>query len=342
LLNYARRLRELREEPMPAVLDTSCVRTGLHNHLATGSLPASLQAVADRTIRLFMELETLRETLRKLPEFASQLSVPPSELNRIFADDWLPLISVVSLPPELRALDDRAVAVRDLDADDYPTAALAALLSPCILLTHNHRHFQPLGVRMPSQGVDAVFAVMDLKIGETQVQAIAMVPVAPVVATAATVQWAWEKIGPVTLLILAVLVVGGIELYRRQPAERKQRIRSVAADAGHFLLEESAKACTKVQQAESLLGACAVPAPEPRSVTSAVFRELAMAHDSMSAQRLYDELDGSVRASVPRLRSFLHANKPSVFLEVRRGSFALGAPYVIRRAATSPVDTSSG
>jgi hypothetical protein len=59
------------------------------------------------------------------------------DLVRRFADDWLPYIRVVDLPPRFRELDARAAAVRDLNPDEYPTAALGALLSPCVRLPRN-------------------------------------------------------------------------------------------------------------------------------------------------------------------------------------------------------------
>lgn len=333
LVRYVGRMSEIRDGPMPGVLDTSCVYTGLQYQLANGRLPASIQAATDETIRLFMELETLRETLTKLPLFAEQLRVPVEDLQRIFADEWMPLIWVVDLPPELRELDQRALQVSALDPDDYATAALAALLSPCILLTRNHRHFWPLGVRTPSQGVDAVFAAINVEVGQVQFQALAMIPTAPVVAVGATVKLGWDKIGPAALLILAAVVAGGVMWYRRQPDERRERIRSVVGEVGQFLAEEGNKALTEMRQAEALLGAYVVPEPEICSVTSAVVRKLAMTEDSMSAQQICDTLDDPVRPSVPRLRTFLHANKQTVFRELRNGSFALGRTYTIRKPA---------
>ena len=61
---------ELDRGPRLAVLDTSCVRTGLHRQLRHGSPPASITTAEDGSIRLFMEYETLVETQRKLPKFA--------------------------------------------------------------------------------------------------------------------------------------------------------------------------------------------------------------------------------------------------------------------------------
>ena len=334
-LRTFRTISELKDGPIPAVLDTSCVRTGLHYQLANGRLPTSVDVVRSGRTRMFMELDTLHETWKRLPRFARQMDVPVATLQRMFANDWLPLLSIVSVPEVLRQIDERAGAVRDLDLDDYPTAALAALLSPCILLTRNHRHFHPLDVRIPSQGVDAIFAAINVKVGETQVQAIALVPAAPVLAVGATTKWAAEKVGPMAWLVLVLIVAGGVVLYQRQPSERKERIRNVASETGRLLLDEYTRASNELQQAQNQLGACVVPGPEHRSATSAVFRKLAVASESMSAQQLCDVLDESARPAVEPLRRFLHGNKTTAFREARRGGFVLGGQYGI----TTPLQT---
>ena len=328
-LRSFRTISELREGPIPAVLDTSCVRNGLHYQLVNGRPPASLEAVRSGRCRMFMELDTLHETWDRLPKFAGQLDVPLGSLQRMFADDWLPLLSIVSLPDALRRIDRRAAAVRDRDPDDYPTAALTALLSPCILLTRNHRDFSPLDVRGPSQGVDAVFAAVDVKVGETQVRAIMLVPAAPVLAVGATTKWAADKVGPMAWIVFAILVAGGVVLYRRQPPKRKERIKHLASETGTFVLNEYSRASSALQQAQNQLGAYVIPGPEQRSVTSAVFRKLALADESLSAQQLCDVLDDSVRPAVDPLRRFLHGNKATVFREVRRGGFVLGGRYSV-------------
>ena len=330
-LQAFRTISELREGPIPAVLDTSCVRNGLEYQLVNGRIPASMAAVRSGRCRIFMELDTLHETWNRLPKFAGQLDVSLGELQRMFADEWLPLLSVVSLPDVLREIDPRAAAVRDLDPDDYPTAALATLLSPCILLTRNHRHFSPLGVKVPTQGVDAVFAAIEVKAGEIQVQAIMLVPAAPALAIGGTAKWAAEKIGPIAWVVLALLVAGGVVLYQRQPPERKKRIKRFASETGKHVLDEYTRASNALQQAQDQLGAYVIPGPEERSVTSAVFRKLAMADESLSAQQLCERLDYRVAPVVDPLRRFLHGNKTTVFREVRRGGFVLGGKYSVRQ-----------
>jgi hypothetical protein len=330
LLAAAARRAELARRPLVAVLDTSCVRTGLEYQLKRGRPPASLTTVRDGMIRLFMERDTLEETCAKLPEFADQLGVPPSELIRPFSEDWLPYIRVVSIPTGLRQLDARAASVRDLDPDDYPAAALAALLSPCILLTHNYRDFRPLGIREASQGVDAILAAIDIKVGSVQLQAVATVPAVPVVALGAGVKWAADHAGPVVWLLFGLLLLGGVVAYRSQPPERKEEAQRIAGAVGKYLLEEGVQAAGSIQQASELLDTYVVPAPEARTPTSAVFRELAMSSESMSAQQLCETLVYPEQPTVESLRPFLHANKAALFLEVRRGSFRLGRRYSMR------------
>lgn len=310
--------------PLPAVLDTCWVRSALACQLKNGKPPVSLSAAQDGTVRVFMERETLAETRERLPRFASQLDVNSSELEAMFEDTWLRCIRVVDLPAPLRALDRRADAVRARDADDYPAAALAALLSPCILLTHNHRDFSPLGVREWSQGVGAVRAAIEVNRREDRLTAAIVGPALPVLGVGAGTKWAAERIGPAAWVLLGLLLVAGIAAFRRQPEGRRDAIKAGAGEAVQFMVDKYAAAASSVERARRMLGAYVVAAPEHRTPSSAVLRELALASDSMSAGQLYEVLDAPVRPPVGSLRSFLHANKTSVFEEVRRGSFVLG------------------
>jgi hypothetical protein len=114
-----RRYTGLNGRPVLAVLDSSCVRTGLQYQLKWGEPPRSVRDAQDHSMRLFMEHETLEETKELLPKFAEGLGAPVEELMRILNVDWLPHIDIVKLPEWLRALDPRAVEVKERDADDY-------------------------------------------------------------------------------------------------------------------------------------------------------------------------------------------------------------------------------
>jgi len=81
---------DLRRGPLPAVLDTDMVRTGLHHQLRNGRPPRSVRTARAGSVRLFMEYDTLAETAARLPRFAGQFGVPVADLRRILNEDWLP------------------------------------------------------------------------------------------------------------------------------------------------------------------------------------------------------------------------------------------------------------
>lgn len=322
-----------RRRPLPAVLDTDFIRTGLHAQLSKGMPPRSVRSAQDGSLRLFMEYDTLVETDERLPRFADQLGVPVAELRRILNEEWLPHIDVVQLPPGLRELDPRALRVRDGDGvrlgdeADFPAAALAALLSPCLLLTHNYKHFGALGVRTRQQGVDGVMAVLAINIGEVQLQAVIWVPALPFRVAGAAMGWATEKIGPAAWVILGVVVAGSVYWYAKQPPERRERIRTVAGQVATHVMSEYSETADGVYQARLQLRACMVPKPEHRTSTSAILRELALAPESLSAAQISELLDPAVRPSIAEIRAFLRANDDTVFKQVRRGGFVLGSHY---------------
>ena len=313
--------------PLPAVLDTDFVRTGLHYQLSNGGPPRSVTTAQRGLLHLFMEHDTLVETLARLPRFADQFGVPEADLRRMLNEDWLPHVDVVRLPASLRRADPRAMEVRDRDAEDFPAAALAALLSPCLLLTCNYKHFGALDVRTRSQAVDGVMAVVAINIGEMQVHAMVMLPAAPVMAVGAAAKWASDRFGPVAWVVLGLLVGGGIYWYRKQPPEYRERAREVAGKVGTRLLEEFGTVADGVNQARVQLRASVVPRPERRTPVSAILREMAVSTESLSAQQLTELLDPSVRPTVAGLRAFLREHDTTVFRQVRRGGFVLGSPY---------------
>jgi len=330
LLAEAADLSELRRGPLPAVLDTDFIRTGLHYQLSNGQPPRSVRIARNGSVRLFMEYDTLTETAQKLPKFAEQFGIPVTDLRRVLNEDWLPNIDVVRLPAALRELDPRALQVRACDVDDFPAAALAALLSPCLLLTHNSKHFSVLGVKTRKQGVDGVMALVAINIGHMQVRAVIWLPTVPLRAAGAAMKWATDRIGPAAWVILTVVVGGGVYWCCRQRPERRDTIKKVATSIGTHLMDQYAEGAAVAYRASLKLRACAVPRPEQRTPVSAILRELALSSESLSAAQLTELLDPSVRPPVAELRAFLRAHDNEVFKQVRRGGFVLGSHYQLR------------
>lgn len=326
MLAAAAQLSELRGGPQLAVLDTSCVRTGLKGQLEYGGPPRSIREVQRDRLRLFIAYETLSETCQRLERFAKQFAVPVQRLVDMLNEDWLPFITVVRLPEALKRVDARASEVESLDADDFPAAALAALLSPAILLTHNFKDFAPLGVRGWSQGTDAVLAAGMVSDGGLTFQGMLILPTAPALAVGAGVKWVTDNVGPAGWLLVPLAGLCGYYLFRRQSPERQERWKGTAVDAVKAFVEIASKAADDAEQARSLLERYVVPGPEERTPISAVMRLLARSSQSMSAEQICEALRDDVRPSVARLRDYLHANKDEggPFVEVRRGGFELG------------------
>jgi len=327
LLAEVAALSELRRGPLPAVLDTDFIRTGLHSQLSNGQPPRSVRIARNGAVRLFMEYDTLVETGQKLPKFAEQFGIPVTDLRRALNEDWLPNIDVVRLPPAIRELELRALQVRERDEDDFPAAALAALLSPCLLLTHNSKHFSVLGVKTRKQGVDGLMAVVAINVGDMQVRAVISLPTLPLQAAGAAMKWATDRIGPAAWVILAVVVGGAFYWYCKQPPERRDTIKRTTSSIGTYLMDQYTEGAAMAYQASLKLRACAVPSPEHRTPVSAILRELALSSESLSAAQLAELLDPSVRPPVAELRAFLRAHDNEVFNQVRRGGFVLGTHY---------------
>jgi hypothetical protein len=326
---------ELRQGQLLAVLDTSSVRTGLDHQVRWAQPPRSIRAAREGTIKLFMEKEAVAEVYEKLPLFAQQLDVTASVLTELFGS-WLPHINVVALPTSIRELDARAQAVAALDPDDYPTAALAALLSPCILLTHNVRDFAPLGMTRWSQGTDAIIAAVRVEFGDRYAQAAVIVPASPFIVAGSGVKWAADRIGPWAYVLAGLFLIAGAWWYARQPAERRAKIKKTTMEVGEYFLTQYARGAEIASQAQDMVSTSVVPPPEVRTPDSGVMRALALAREPMSAQRLHDAMSPELQPSVVNLRRFLHDNKADMFSEARRGAFTLGRLAPPGRATTMP------
>jgi hypothetical protein len=193
--------------------------------------------------------------------------------------------------------------------------------------TAHDKDFGILGVRTRTQGRDGVLAVISIKVGEVRLHALIAVPALPFRAAGAAMTWATEKIGAAAWVILGLVVAGGIYWYLRQPTERRDNIKKVAASIGTHVMNQYGAVAGEVYQAQVTLRACMVPKPEGRASVSAILRELALSPESLSAAKLAELLDPSVRLSVADIRAFLRAHDDAVFQQVRRGSFVLGTHY---------------
>lgn len=244
----------------------------------------------------------------------------------MFYTNWLPCIRVVDLSEQLRQLDKKALDVKRLDPDDYPTAALAAILSPSILLTHNFKDFSPLGTREWRRGINGIAAVSDIVLGQRNLLAIASIPSGLVVVIISTLKSIAAHSNPTLLIFAVVLLLVIVAVYRRQTPDRNESIHLLSNDILCFLLEQSSEAIKEISYGNKPLDSYMVGKSAYVTTEAAVLRLLALTSEPLSAQQIGELLDKSVRPRLQSLRAFLHANKNRVFEETRRGRFMLGCP----------------
>jgi hypothetical protein len=126
------------------------------------------------------------------------------------------------------------------------------------------------------------------------------------------------------------VVAGGAYWYLKQPPERRDTVKKVAASIGTHVMNEYSVVSGNVYQARVTLRASVVPKPQGRTPVSAIMRELALSSESLSAAQLAELLDPSGRPSVADIRAFLRAYDKAVFKHMRRGGFVLGSHYQLR------------
>jgi hypothetical protein len=312
--------------PVIAVVDTSFLYTGLQAHLARGHPPRSLTLMRSNLVHAFMEGETLREMFRKIPEFAEQFHISGDALADLFIREWLPSINIVDLPDELKDLDTRSLVVRQRDQNDYAAASLAALLSPCILLTHD-LDFDALGVKNREQALFAICLIEDVSDGDAAVKAALMIPGVPLIAVGVGAKHAYDRFGPVAIGVVGLIVAGGILLYFKQPPDRRNAIKGGTGKVFRALAEMHGEAVATAEQVRRELRQNLVPPALDPPPFVTIFRTLATTPTSLSAQQLHVELETKYIFDVRELRAYLHGNKDCLFFEERRGGFRLGLPY---------------
>ena len=144
--------------PVPVVADADVLIRDLQYAITADHLPRRLRSASGEYavftgVSLFSTRQVFREAIRHLPDVAERTKVSEPEVRAIWNREVVPKVRVVQID-EHAVTDARVAAVRELHRSDAPTAALAVLLAPAVLLTDNRKHFAPFA--MPSMKSDSV------------------------------------------------------------------------------------------------------------------------------------------------------------------------------------------
>ena len=320
-----------RLSPVPVVVDADLlirnigygVREGTDESLITNARPGYARAGG---IPLYATTAVAAEVERHLHEVARRCERPEQEVIAVWNDVFRPRI--VFVPVRGDELDDpRIAAVRRLHEKDAPTAALAVLLGESVLLTHNVKHFRPLGIA----GQDVTeMSIEAHRLGSALKQADAATVLPRVVGYGAYAgtQRLVAAVGSEGVLAFALLGLGLIVKYWET-----DRIRSVRAGAVRVMQEIGpplGEFLERAERASATLWQFAVAPMEPRPAMSCIARALA-AEATLSTEEIADRLrwDGfGFNGGVHRTQTRAWLLREQCFHEVRRGHWSLG--YVIR------------
>lgn len=188
-------------------------------------------------IALFATPCVMEEAIRHLRDIADRRG-DVEGVRLVWNDVIVPNVRVVPVPPEAM-MDQRVAAVATLHAADAPTAALALLLAPSVLVTDNRRDFRPLG--LPDTKTDAV-AVDVYTLGEMgiSVNGVELAARAVGYAGVSGAKKLASTIGREAALALGLVAVGLLVAYLRSERGRsiRERVATIAKEVGPPLMAE--------------------------------------------------------------------------------------------------------
>ena len=316
------RYTELFRGPYLGVLDTEFFRSAFQFQLKHDAPPLSLRVARSGHLKLFMAEDTFLELMGKLEEFARDLGTSEAELESLIAEEWAPWIWIVDLPVETS--DSRIELVAARDHTDRPAAVLATLLAPCLLLTKD-KDFEALQVAKPG---DPVLAIrVSLMVNETtiELQGITTVPVLPIAAVAAGVEWIGKKAGVNPWVVGGILATIPGLIYWHMDEDRRAATRHTLGMLGTAYVEQVGRTQEAQRAALAALNERIVPSLQGRLPSDIVLRHLARSDEPMSAQRLWEQLDPATRASVISIRELLRTHK-TTWRCAGRGRWSFGIP----------------
>jgi hypothetical protein len=243
--------------PLPIVLDADVLHRNVDYCLRTGYTPKLLEAASASYsllsgVVVFATARVREEVERQLVEIAEGRDVPLSEVTALWERLFLPRIRFVEMS-DRDVEDSRVDEVRMLHDADAPTAALAVLLAPCVLLTDNRKHFAPLRIADTRTDLIAVNA-KELAGYYGSLNAMALVPTVTGALVLEGSKRFVSSVGREMALVIAALFIGaGVVLWLSEPAgEFREGLKKFAREVGPPLAESATRALVLTEEMSAL------------------------------------------------------------------------------------------
>jgi hypothetical protein len=272
-------------------------------------------------VSLFASTSVHGEAIRHLPDVAARRGVSEEVVWKTW--DQLVLPAVRFVPLEEGAIEDPRI--KGVDPADRPTAELASLLAPSVLLTDNRKHFRSFGLAETKTDTVAVdlFQVGQFTVGAKGVAFV------PTVGGAALIEGAKNlaaKLGVELTVVIGLLGIAGAGYFLTRP--RGRELRSRLADAGRRAMPLIAEQTVAAVQASERVEAFAIERAASPDALSLLARHLAVQQSAISSagvSKLLLELGfgfSGARAHQTETRAWLE--RELCFSEIERGRWALG------------------
>jgi hypothetical protein len=311
----------------PAVVDADVLQRCVDYRVRRGWDSALIGAASGgytllTGVALFAAGEVREEVMRHLPDIALRRAVDVEAVEGAWRDHVAPKVRFVDLSAD--SVDDPRLA--GVHPKDLPSARLASLLAPSLLLTDNRRHYRPF--ELAETRTDAV--ALDLhQLGAVGlgINGSVMVPGAMGVAALRGTRRLATAIGPeLSLALGALLAVAAVTL---AASERGRAAAAVLREGVRRAGPPLTDALTEAFAAGERVAAFAVAGPDQPTGLSVVARRLANGNTVLTTHEIAALLkslgfyfDGPGRHETAT-RAWL-LEEPAL-REVERGRWVLGA-----------------
>ena len=305
-----------------AVINSACyrVRTGRPGRLEQAILLSPLGLVP-----LVAPRHVIEEVDRHLAARAVDEALDPGEVARVWNERLRPHIRVVDLAIRDH-LDPRLRGVLADDPDDLPTAALALLVAPAVVLSDDHDLIDN-GFAGQAWWTKAAGDVLIVATADGQFVSVlagmSWTTVGAGYGTAAVVRAA-RRTPLVTIAVAVAVLAGAYLLTRRYPPGR---VRAALKELGSSALTAWRQVEDRQQTAAARLPWVKIPDGRSPTLEERCARILARITSTLSADELHEQLYrdmAEAAPSVPTVRRIL-AGHPA-FAQVDEGQWQLGEP----------------
>jgi hypothetical protein len=300
------------------VVDADALLSSIDNHCRSGNRPRLLRIAASRGACAYAEDHVYGEVYRGFRRIAASTSISVGELRACFEEHYLPLLRWVKT--DAAGITDERVA-RVTDQTDVPTAELASLIAPCVVLSQDKSLRRP-GFAPEEWRLAAGHGVQVVEGADMQ-EAAVMVMSLPVLVVlgggiqlgkAARIPW-WAS--------LVLMGVGGYALLRSS-----ERRRVVANGAELFIEgigEALSQAAAREQAGVHLLKRVRLEPAWPPTAKQQVASVLARQRQPLLATEIHESIQRHFEDCAPALAAVRAVIKASPeFTQPERYRWQLG------------------